>query len=80
MQIGRHHIASVVNTLVLAYAGVALPIFLLFALRDDMNLIRLLNEEIIAEEIIRTIAGTSALILLVPISTWFATRLYKNSK
>ena len=80
MQIGRHHIASVVNTLVLAYAGVALPIFLLFALRDDMNLIRLLNEEIIAEEIIRTIAGTSALILLVQISTWFATRLYKNSK
>jgi len=80
MSIGRHHIASVVNTLVLAYSGVALPVFLLFALRDDMSFTRLLNEEIIAEEIIRTIAGTSALILLVPISTWFATRIYAKSR
>ncbi len=76
MSVGRHHIASVVNTLVLAYSGVALPIFLLFALRDDIGIIRLLNEEIIAEEIIRTIAGTSTLVLLVPIATWFATRVY----
>ncbi|MBT4856698.1 YibE/F family protein [Candidatus Uhrbacteria bacterium] len=76
MSVGKHHIASVVNTLVLAYAGVALPVFLLFALRDDMGLVRFLNEEIIAEELIRTVAGTGALILLVPISTLIATRLY----
>jgi uncharacterized membrane protein len=80
MNVGRHHIASVVNTLVLAYAGVALPIFLLFSLRDDMGFMRLLNEEIIAEEVIRTLAGTTALILLVPISTWMATRIYKLKK
>lgn len=78
MQVGRHHIASVVNTLVLTYAGVALPIFLLFALREDMGFMRLLNEEMIAEELVRTLAGTAALILLVPISTWFATRIYNN--
>lgn len=78
MHIGRHHIASVVNTLVLAYAGVAMPLFLLFLLREDMHLLRFLNEELIAEEIIRTLAGTMALILLVPISTWMATLLYKD--
>ncbi len=80
MHVGRHHIASVVNTLVLAYAGVALPIFLLLALRDDMGLMRLLNEEIIAEELIRTVAGTGALILLVPIATWIATRIYSKKR
>lgn len=73
MRIGRHHIASVVNTLVLAYAGVAMPLFLLFMLGNDIPMWRLVNEELIAEEVVRTLAGTLALVLLVPISTWFAT-------
>lgn len=30
------------------------------------------NEESIAEEMVRTLAGTVALVLTVPISTWFA--------
>lgn len=76
MNIGRHHIASVVNTLVLAYAGVALPIFLLFYLRDDLSIWRFVNEELVAEEIIRTLAGTIALILLVPIATYIATLVH----
>jgi len=79
MNIGRHHIASVVNTLVLAYAGVALPIFLLFYLREDMSIWRFINEELVAEEMIRTLAGTMALILLVPISTWMATLVHGES-
>ena len=72
MRVGRHHIASVVNTLVLAYAGVALPLFLLFYITPDMDILRFVNEELIAEEIIRTIAGTMGLVLLVPIATWLA--------
>ncbi len=73
MRIGRHHIASTVNTLVLAYAGVALPLFLLFLHTQGMSIGRFLNEELVAEEIIRTLAGTMALVLTVPISTWLAT-------
>lgn len=78
MRIGRHHIASVVNTLVLAYIGVALPLFLLFLLNDDITMLRFLNEELVAEEFVRTIAGTMALILTVPISTFLATRFNKR--
>ncbi|MDA0208144.1 MAG: YibE/F family protein [bacterium] len=78
MRIGRHHIASVVNTLVLAYVGVALPLFLLFLLNDDITMLRFLNEELVAEEFVRTIAGTMALILTVPISTFLATRFNKR--
>ncbi len=72
MRVGRHHITSVVNTLVLAYAGVALPLFLIFMMNDSVSIIKFLNEEFVAEEIIRTLAGTTALVLTVPIATWFA--------
>ncbi len=72
MGLGRHHIASVVNTLVLVYAGAALPAFLLFFL-TDLSAAAFLNNELVAEEIIRTLAGTSALVLTVPIITWIAT-------
>ncbi len=73
MRVGRHHIASTVNTLVLAYAGVALPLLLLFNISEEVGFLRFLNEEPIMEEIVRTIAGTLGLILTVPIATWFAT-------
>lgn len=73
MRVGRHHIASTVNTLVLAYAGVALPLILLFMFTHVVSPMRFLNDEVIAEEFVRTIAGTAALVLVVPISTWLAT-------
>jgi uncharacterized membrane protein len=72
MRIGRHHIASTVNTLVLVYAGAALPVFLLFVY-GDLSTQAFFNNELVAEEMIRTLAGTCALVLTVPISTWFAT-------
>ena len=78
MNVGRHHIASVINTLVLAYVGVALPLFLIFMMNDTISITRFLNEEFVAEEIIRTLAGTSALILTVPIATWFAILIRKR--
>lgn len=78
MRIGRHHIASAVNTLVLAYAGAAFPLFLLFYVSSDVDWMRFINTEIVAEEIVRTLAGTTALLLLVPISTWFAVLVQKR--
>ncbi len=78
MRIGRHHIASTVNTLVLAYAGVAMPLFLLFLMTQEVGIIRFVNDELIAEEIVRTLAGTAALVLTVPIATWFAALLHKK--
>lgn len=78
MRIGRHHIASVVNTLVLAYAGAALPLFLLFFISGSVDWSHFVNTEIVAEEIVRTLAGTTGLVLLVPISTWFAVLTQKR--
>ncbi|MEK7666011.1 MAG: YibE/F family protein [Patescibacteria group bacterium] len=78
MRVGQHHIASVVNTLVLAYAGASLPLLLLFITDNPLPLAELINTEPIAEEIIRTLAGTIGLILTVPLTTWFASLLAKR--
>ncbi len=72
MRVGRHHIASAVNTLVLAYAGASLPLFLIFLASSDVSLWRFLNTEIVAEEIVRTLGGTTALVLIVPLATFVA--------
>lgn len=78
MKVGHDHISSVVNTLVLVYAGASLPLLLLFndAARPFSELI---NYEPIAEEIIRTLVGSIGLILAVPISTFFAS-LFMDGK
>ncbi len=72
MRIGRHHIASIANTLVLAYAGASLPMFLLFRSTPGLSFGGFVGTEAVAEEIVRTLSGTIALVLCVPIATWFA--------
>lgn len=76
MHIGQDHIASLINTIFLIYAGAVLPTLLLFA-ANPQSLAGLLNFEPLAEEIVRSIIGSLSLILAVPISTWFADKNYK---
>jgi uncharacterized membrane protein len=71
MNIGKDHIASMVNTLVLVYTGAALPLLLLF-INNPQPFSQVINLEIIAEEIIRTLVASIGLILTVPITTAFA--------
>lgn len=73
MSIGREHIASLVNTLVLAYAGTSLPIFIFLVLNPNhLPLWVMLNTQQFSEEIVRTIAGSIGLMLSVPIATFLA--------
>ncbi|KOG28138.1 lipoprotein [Streptomyces viridochromogenes] len=71
IRIGRDHIASVVNTLVLAYAGAALPLLLLFSIAQS-SMGTVANSELIAEEIVRTLVGSIGLVASVPITTALA--------
>ncbi len=68
MDVGRDHIASMVNTLVLAYTGSSLPLLLLFN-ANELGLSQVINLEMIAEEFVRTLVGSMGLILAVPITT-----------
>ncbi|OMI38821.1 YibE/F family protein [Streptomyces sparsogenes] len=72
MRIGRDHIASVVNTLVLAYAGASLPLLLLFSIADS-GVGTVATSELVAEEIVRTLVGSIGLIASVPVTTALAT-------
>lgn len=78
-RVGKEHIAAVVNTLVLAYVGAALPLFVLLYANDLQPLWVLLNGETIAEEVVRTLVGSIGLILAVPISTLLAARVFSKS-
>src|SRR4029453_16309272 len=70
-RIGRAHIASVINTIVLAYAGASLPLMLLFA-AGTTPAGELLTRELIAQELARSAVGTIGLITAVPITTALA--------
>jgi uncharacterized membrane protein len=71
MRIGQDHVAATVNTLVLAYAGAALPMLLMFSLgRGNYGL--LVNYEFIAAEIVRTLVGSLGLVTAVPLTTAIA--------
>ncbi len=80
MVVGRHHIAAVVNTLFLAYVGVALPLLLLLFVTASQPLWVVLNSEQIAEEIVRTLLGSATLILAVPLATMLAAWVYGKQK
>jgi uncharacterized membrane protein len=71
-RVGRAHITSVVNTIVLAYAGASLPLLLLIA-AGGQPLGQLLTSELLAEEVVRSAVGTLGLVAAVPITTLLAT-------
>lgn len=79
MAIGRDHIASMVNTLILVYTGAALPLLLLF-LDNSTTYLQIMNYEQVAAEIVRMLVGSIGLILAVPITTMIAATAYQKAK
>jgi uncharacterized membrane protein len=71
MNIGRSHVAATVNTLFLAYVGASLPLLVLFALSEQPPAL-ILNGEIVAVEIVRTMVGSLGIVAAVPLTTAIA--------
>lgn len=71
LRIGREHIGALVNTLAIAYVGASLPLLLLFY-NSSASAVLLVNQEIFATEILRTMVGSIGLVLAVPITTLIA--------
>ena len=70
-RVGRAHVASAVNTIVLAYAGASLPLLLVIA-AGTQPVSELLTSEFLAQEILRSAVGTIGLVASVPITTGLA--------
>ncbi len=78
IRVGRDHIVSTVNTLLLAYAGASLPLLMLFALAaQPLGVVA--TSEVIAVEIVRTLVGSIGLVAAVPATTWLASRVAAKS-
>ncbi len=76
-RIGKEHIGALINTLAIAYVGASLPLLLLFY-SSSSSFLNLLNREIFAVEIVRTMVGSIGLILAVPITTLITVFILKR--
>ncbi len=79
MRVGLDHIGSLVNTLVLAYTGAALPLLVILQL-DGFSLLRALNLEIVAAEVVHTLVGSIGLVVAVPVTTLIAAFLFRGDR
>ncbi|MBX9879460.1 MAG: YibE/F family protein [Candidatus Obscuribacterales bacterium] len=77
MNVGRDIMGTMTNTLVLAYAGSALPLLLLVA---QMPSIKLLNLDLLATEIAAALSGSIGLVLTIPLTALISARLMSHSK
>lgn len=78
LRVGRSHIGATVNTLFLAYVGASLPLVVLFVYTGrsaDM----VVNGEVVAIEVVRTLAGGLGIVAAVPITTVIATVLVRRT-
>lgn len=76
INVGREHIAALINTLALAYIGVSLPTILLsVGDRGYDSWLLFFNSEYVVQEIVRTVVSSTALVVAVPLSTFLAALL-----
>ncbi|MFZ5969293.1 MAG: YibE/F family protein [Bacillota bacterium] len=71
LNVGKDMMSTMANTLILAYAGASLPLFLFFSTMD-VSFMEAINMEFISEEILRSLCGTIGLIMAIPISSFMA--------
>lgn len=78
MKIGTDHIASMINTLFLAYTSSAF--FLMFLIQSKQppfnNFLETINNEVVATEVVRVLVGSTGLVLAIPITTYIASFYY----
>jgi len=79
MNVGLDHIGSLVNTLVLAYTGAALPLLVLLG-QGEIGFARAVNLELIAAEVVHTLVGSIGLILAVPVTTLIAAVMFRGDR
>lgn len=71
LRVGRDHLASTVYTLVLSYAGAALPLLVLLNV-SGRSFLEMLTSDVMATEVMRSVTGSLALVVAVPLTTLIA--------
>ncbi len=78
LRVGREHIASLINTLVLVYVGASLLFIMYLTVVVPYPTIMVLNSEFMMEEIVRSLVGSASLILAVPITSVLAAKYLRK--
>lgn len=78
MNVGKDIMGTMINTLILAYAGTSIPILLVF-MAYETSFTKIFNLDIIATEIVRSLSGSIGLILTIPVTAIIASALLKKS-
>jgi uncharacterized membrane protein len=79
MNVGKEHVSSMINTLFIVYAGSSLPLVVLMYL-SNRDIGTLISIDMISEEVVRTLAISISLLLIVPIATYIASHIISNKK
>lgn len=80
MRIGRERTGSIINTLVLAYAGASMPLLVLNETVADEPLGISANAEVAALEIVPSLVGSIGLVAAVPLTTALAAYVIAPSR
>lgn len=79
MNIGKDMMGTMTNTLILAYVGSSTCCILLF-MGFNFQMFEILNQEKIAEEILRSLAGSMGLVCTLPLTAFVSAMLFGNKK
>jgi len=79
MSVGRDIMGTMTNTLLLAYVGGALNLMLVFS-QAGVGWFRIINMDIVATEVVRGLAGTTGLVIAIPITAWIAAALLSRHR
>lgn len=79
MNVGKDIMGTMTNTLILAYTGSSIPLLLLF-MAYETSIIKIINLDIIATEIVRSLSGSIGLILTIPLTALISTALIKGEE
>lgn len=77
MNVGRDIMGTMTNTLILAYAGSALPLLLL---ATQMPTIKLLNLDLFATEVASALSGSLGLTFTIPLTAFAAAKLMSETR
>lgn len=78
MNIGKDVMATMVNTLILAYAGGAFNLILLFK-AERVSYTEIINLEIITTDIITALSGSIGLVWTIPVTVFAMAKLHNRS-
>lgn len=79
MNVGKDVMGTMTNTLILAYTGSSIPLLLLF-MAYETSMVKIMNLDIIATEIVRSLSGSIGLVLTIPITALISSILIKKDK